>query len=98
MERSPDKRPKKIYLDCLQNRSGQSIAAPYSVRPRPLAKVSTPLLWSEVNKNLDVSKYTIKTVPDRLKRVGDIFKPILGRGVNIKTAITRLKKELEPLS
>lgn len=98
MERSPEKRPKKIYLDCLQNRSGQSIAAPYSVRPRPLAKVSTPLLWSEVNKNLDTSKYTIKTVPDRLKKMGDIFKPILGRGVNIKTALTRLKQEFDPSS
>ena len=80
MERTPEKRPKKIYLDCLQNRVGQSIAAPYCVRPRPLAKVSTPLAWNEVNARLDISKFTIETVPARLEKKGDLFKPIIGPG------------------
>jgi bifunctional non-homologous end joining protein LigD len=90
MERSPEKRPKMIYLDCLQNRTGQSIVAPYSARPRPNATVSTPLAWKEVKKGLDVSKFTIETVPKRLSKIGDIFKPVIGKGINMKTALQAL--------
>ncbi len=92
LERISENRPKRVYLDYLQNRYGQSIVAPYSVRPRPEAKVSTPLLWKEVNKNLDVAKFTIKTVPQRVKKMGDIFLPVLGKGINLKAAITDLQK------
>lgn len=91
IERSPQKRPKRIYLDFLQNRFGQSIAAPYSVRPRRHATVSTPLEWSEVNKKLDVSKFTIKTVPKRLEKIGDIYKAVLGKGINMKAVLAKLK-------
>ena len=48
LERSPAKRKTKIYLDYLQNRTVQTIAAPYSLRPKPGATVSTPLHWEEV--------------------------------------------------
>jgi bifunctional non-homologous end joining protein LigD len=91
MERSPEKRPKKIYLDCLQNRVGQSIVAPYAVRPRPKAMVSTPLLWDEVKSDLILADYTIETVPERVKEIGEIFKPILQAGVDMKAGIARLK-------
>jgi bifunctional non-homologous end joining protein LigD len=87
IERSPEKRPRKVYLDFLQNRKNQSIAAPYSVRPREFAKVSTPLEWSEVNARLDVSKFNIKTVPRRLEKIGDIFKPVLGKGIDMKAIL-----------
>lgn len=90
MERSPGKRAKKLYLDCLQNRIFQSIVAPYSVRPRPGATVSTPLSWDEVNARLDISKFNIKTVPARLNKMGDILKPILKGGVDLKKAIKAL--------
>ena len=96
MERTPAKRSKKVYLDCLQNRSGQSIVAPYAVRPRPKATISTPLSWDEVNTHLDISDYTIETVPARLKKMGDIFKPVLGPAVNLKSAIAKLQKKLGP--
>lgn len=92
LERSPKKRAKKVYLDCLQNRFGQTLVAPYSVRPRPKAPVSTPLLWSEVNKHLDPNAFNITTIPSRLKEKGDIFKGILREGVNIKTSLEKLKK------
>ncbi len=72
LERSPAKRPKKIYLDCLQNRLHQSIVAPYSVRPRPHALVSYPLTWDEVNNKLDPSKFNIKSV---LKKAVKITTP-----------------------
>lgn len=90
LERDPKKRQKKIYLDCLQNCIGQTIAAPYSVRPRPKAPVSTPLDWEEVNSDLDPRNFTIKTVPKRLKEKGDLFTPVLKSGVNFKTALKRL--------
>lgn len=83
LERDPKKRPKKIYIDCLQNRSGQTIVAPYSVRPRPLALVSTPIEWDEL-KDLDLAKFTMETIPKRLKKKGDLLKPVLGAGVDIK--------------
>jgi bifunctional non-homologous end joining protein LigD len=90
--RNPKKREKKIYLDYLQNKLGQTIVAPYAVRPRPGAKVSTPLDWSEVNKKLDPGQFTIKTVPKRLKKKGDLFTGILGRGINLEIALKKLNK------
>lgn len=90
IERSPEKRPKKIYLDFLQNRTGQSIVAPYAVRPRPKAMVSTPLSWDEVNERLDITKYTIETVPERLKKKGDLFQGVLGKGINMEKALAQL--------
>ncbi len=94
IERSPAKRPKKIYLDFLQNRFGQSIVAPYSVRPRPKATVSTPLHWEEVNDDLDVTAFTIETVPERLKKEDDILQPLLGKGIDLKKALGLLQKSL----
>lgn len=95
MIRNPKKREKKIYLDCLQNRYGQTIVAPYSVRPRPGALVSTPLDWSEVNHNLVPQDFNIETVPNRLKTKGDILKDILKQGINLKTALKNLQKGMK---
>ncbi|MFN8300231.1 MAG: DNA ligase D [Chitinophagales bacterium] len=85
--RMPNKRKKKVYLDFLQNRRGQTLAAPYSVRPRPGATVSTPLDWSEVTAKLDPSKFTIKTTLQRLNKKGDLWKPVIGKGANLEKAI-----------
>lgn len=84
LERSPAKRKNKIYLDVLQNNFGQTIAAPYSVRGRPFAPVSTPLHWDELKKGLKPEDFNIKTVPTRLKKVGEIFSPVLGKGFKMK--------------
>ncbi len=92
LERSPSKRQRKVYLDCFQNRRGQTIVAPYSVRPLPHAPVSTPLKWSEVKQGLDPKSFTIKTTPRRLAALGDLWKPVLGPGINLKTCLERLKK------
>lgn len=84
LERMPKNRQGKVYLDYLQNNKGQTLASVYSVRPKPGATVSTPLEWQEIKKNLDPKKFTIQTVPKRLKQKGDIFKPILGKGVDLR--------------
>ncbi|MBS1600016.1 MAG: non-homologous end-joining DNA ligase [Bacteroidetes bacterium] len=83
LERNPAKRKKKIYLDYLQNRSIQTIAAPYSLRPKPGATVSTPLHWEEVKKGLTPAQFTIKNTMARLKKESDIFKPVLGKGIDL---------------
>ncbi|MNK17099.1 putative DNA ligase-like protein [compost metagenome] len=76
LERSPSKRKNKIYLDYLQNRKGQTIVAPYSVRPKPEATVSTPLSWDEVNENLSISDFNINNIKERVAKVGDLWKDI----------------------
>ncbi|RZK50659.1 MAG: DNA ligase D [Pedobacter sp.] len=73
LERSPSKRKNKIYLDFLQNRRGQTIVAPYSLRPKPGATVSMPLQWEEVNAKLKISDFTIFNALKRLEKVGDIW-------------------------
>jgi bifunctional non-homologous end joining protein LigD len=64
------KRGDKVYLDYLQNRHGQLIVAPFSVRPLPGASVSMPLVWDEVDQSLDPRAFTIKTAVDRMERLG----------------------------
>jgi bifunctional non-homologous end joining protein LigD len=91
--RSPSKRQKKVYLDYLQNSKGQTLAAPYSARPKPGAKVSTPLEWKEVNAKLDPAAFTIKTIFRRLDKVGDLWRPVIGKGVNIEKAMKKLSSQ-----
>ncbi|WP_057937269.1 DNA ligase D [Algoriphagus resistens] len=90
MERPLKARKGRIYLDYLQNRPGQTLAAVYCVRPKPGATVSTPLLWKEVNGKLDKNDFTIFTVKDRIKKYPDLFTEILGRGISIEKAVERL--------
>ena len=91
MERNLKKRGNdKIYLDYLQNRRGQTIAAVYSLRPQIGATVSTPLLWKELKPGLSPATFTIATVFDRVKKMGDLFKAVLGKGVDIKSCLQQL--------
>ena len=64
------KRGDKVYLDYLQNRHGQLIVAPFSVRPLPAATVSMPLSWDEVNDSLDPRAFTIRTAAKRMEALG----------------------------
>ena len=63
------KRGDKVYLDYLQNRHGQLIVAPFSVRPLPGASVSMPLTWDEVNDSLDPRAFTIRNAAERMERL-----------------------------
>lgn len=94
-ERSPEKRPHKIYLDILQNRKGQTIVAPYSIRPGKDATVSTPLHWEEVENKLNPAAFTIKTVLKRFEKEGDLWKGVLGKGIDLKTILKSLESILE---
>lgn len=90
LERSPSKRGGRIYLDYLQNRRGQTLAAPYSVRPRRGATVSTPLTWGEVTKRLDPARYTLRNLRRRLDRKGDLFAGVLGDGIDLAAVLEAL--------
>ena len=89
LERSPAKRKGRVYLDYLQNRQGATMAAPYAVRPRDGAPVSTPLEWREVTAKLDPGEFTIRTVPERMARKGDAWRDLFKKRVDLNTALTR---------
>lgn len=91
LERSLSKRKGKVYIDCYQNSFGQTLAAPYSARARPGAPVSTPLKWEEVKKGLDPKQFNINNIEKRIKKVGDLFAPVLKKGINLKLIISKLK-------
>lgn len=95
IERSPAKRKNLIYLDYMQNRAAQNTASVYSLRPTEDATVSTPLLWSELTAKLDVKKFTIKTIFDRLDKKGDLWRPITESAIDLKEAMLCLGKSLE---
>ena len=91
LERIVKNRKGKIYLDYLQNRRGQTIASAYCVRPKVGASVSTPLLWKEVKPGLQILDFTIKNVPQRLEKLGDLFSPVLLKGIDMEKAIENLE-------
>ncbi|HTR29088.1 MAG TPA: DNA ligase D [Puia sp.] len=90
IERMTSQRKGRMYLDFLQNRPQATIAAPYSVRPKPGATVSAPLHWEEVKKGLTTQDFTIKNMPARLNEMGDLFKPVLGKGIDMEKALKKL--------
>ena len=89
------KRGDKVYLDYLQNRHGQTIVAPFSVRPLPGATVSMPLRWAEVEDGLDPRAFTIKTAPDRMQYLtSDPCVEVLEQKPDLHEVLQRLAAEL----
>jgi bifunctional non-homologous end joining protein LigD len=76
LDRVVRRRGQKLYLDYLQLWRGRTMPAPYSVRSTKMGTVSTPLSWTEVEHGVQPGDFTISTVPDRLKQLGDLFSPI----------------------
>ena len=92
LERNLQKRGKKhIYMDYLQNRRGQTISSVYSLRPKPGATVSTPLLWEEVKSGLSPKQFTIHNTLERVKKMGDLFKGVLGKGIDLGKCLKNLQ-------
>jgi bifunctional non-homologous end joining protein LigD len=72
------KRPRgRVLVDYNQNAWGQTLASIYSVRPRAEATVSTPVTWKEIDRGVRLEDFTVKTVPARVARFGDLWKPLL---------------------
>ena len=86
-----EKRPAgRVLVDYNQNRWGSTLASIYSVRPTPLATVSTPVTWDDVSAGVRTEDHTIANVPKRVKATGDLWKPLLAaRGrIDLKTFLT----------
>jgi bifunctional non-homologous end joining protein LigD len=72
------KRPHgRVLVDYNQNAWGRTLASIYSVRPRPRASVSTPVTWKEVEKGIAIEDFRIDNVPARVKKLGDLWSPLL---------------------
>lgn len=76
IERTVDERGPRVYIDHLQNARGKTAVAPYSLRARPHAPVSMPIAWDEVDDDLAPRQFTMKNVPDRLERRGDVWEEL----------------------
>ena len=72
------KRPKgRVLVDYNQNAWGRTLASVYSVRPTPIAGVSTPVTWKEIEKGIRIEDFRIDNVRARIVKVGDLYKPLL---------------------
>jgi bifunctional non-homologous end joining protein LigD len=74
------KRPRgRVLVDYNQNAWNRTLASVYSVRPTPSAAVSTPVTWKEIERGIAIDDFTMKSVPPRLAKIGDLWKPILAK-------------------
>ena len=88
--RAVRKRESKVYLDYMQNRHGQLIAAPFSARAEPAASVSMPLKWSELHGGFSNAKHHIENAVARMKRLGDPMLPVLTDEPDLGGALAKL--------
>jgi bifunctional non-homologous end joining protein LigD len=87
VERMVKNRGKHVYVDFLQNIPGKTLATAYSARASEYAGVSTPLTWKEVDEGVDREAFTIRTMPARLKEVGDLWAGLRkSKGVDLSRA------------
>jgi bifunctional non-homologous end joining protein LigD len=93
--RQVSKREGRVYIDYLQNGSGKLLVSPFCVRPLPGAPVSTPLRWRDVNSKLDLRAHTMKTVPERMKKLKtDPLVEVIDMVPDLGEALGRLQAEL----
>jgi bifunctional non-homologous end joining protein LigD len=72
------KRPQgRVLVDYNQNAWGRTLSSVYSVRPRKLAPVSMPMTWKEIERGITIEQFTLKNARQRIKKLGDLWKPLL---------------------
>jgi bifunctional non-homologous end joining protein LigD len=72
------KRPKgRVLVDYNQNAWGRTLASVYSVRPREVPSVSTPVRWEELERGITMDDFRIDNVPARVRKLGDLWKPVV---------------------
>ncbi len=93
VERMVKKRGRQVYVDFLQNIPGKTLATAYSARASEYAGVSAPLTWKEVHEGVDREAFTMQTMPERVRRVGDLWAGLRkARGVNLERAVRALSQ------
>jgi bifunctional non-homologous end joining protein LigD len=90
MERTVGKRGPKVYVDTGQTGSLRTIVAPWAVRARPGATVSTPLAWDEVVDGLDPTAFTIRAAPERFAAVGDPMARMFAARPDVAAAVQKV--------
>jgi len=81
------KRPAgRVLVDYNQNAWGRTLASVYSVRPTPLATVSTPVTWDEIVSGVTIGDFRVDNVRERFARVGDLWAPVLAKKGRIDLA------------
>ncbi|MDQ6706273.1 MAG: non-homologous end-joining DNA ligase [Acidobacteriota bacterium] len=79
------KRPAgRVLVDYNQNAWGRTLASVYSVRPTPAATVSMPVTWEEIEHGFHIKDFTLHNVPERVARIGDLYKPLLAKTNRLK--------------
>jgi bifunctional non-homologous end joining protein LigD len=95
VERSVKARGTRVYIDCLQNILGKTLATAYSARASEYAGVSTPVTWQEIDEGFDRRAFTIQTAPSRFETVGDLWAALRkSKGVNL-SSVTRYAERTE---
>lgn len=89
-----EERGESVFVDFNQNAKDRTVASAYSVRPRPDARVSTPLTWDEL-RDCRPEEFTVRTVPARFAAHGDPHAGIDGSPGSLD-ALLALAKELGP--
>jgi bifunctional non-homologous end joining protein LigD len=93
VERQIAVRGDRVYVDCLQNVLGRTLASAYSARASEWAGVSTPLSWKEVDSGVRREDFTIRSVPARLREVGDLWAGLRqSKGVDLARAARRAER------
>jgi bifunctional non-homologous end joining protein LigD len=69
----------RVLVDYNQNAWGRTLASIYSVRPTPVASVSAPVSWEEVERGIRIEDFRIDNIVSRVQKLGDLWKPVLGK-------------------
>jgi len=94
--RSPGLRGGRVYVDYVQNGHGRLLVSPFCVRPLPGAPVSTPLRWSEVRAGLEIKKFTLANVPERMAKLGQdpMANVLAADGLDLEAVLAALADRL----
>ena len=83
----------RIYIDTGRNGYSATFAAAYTVRARNGAPVSAPCTWEEIERGeVEPQSFTLRTMPERIARVGDLWAEVLGRGRSLKRALGKVNR------
>ena len=83
----------RVLVDTGRNGWSATFAAAYTVRARPGAPVSAPCTWAEVERGeVAPRSFTLRSMPERLAAVGDLWADLLTSGQSLREPLERLQR------
>ena len=83
----------RIYIDTGRNGYSATFAAAYTVRARSGAPVSAPCTWEEIEgSEVGPQSFTLRTMPERIARVGDLWADVLDPGHSLKRPLGKVNR------